>query len=298
MKKIILCVCTSLLIATSDHPCFAMKKNVDEQLLIKRIEQLEQKTADLSSRLELANSEIIKLWVQRNKQKKENKEIFETNKNLGVALANQEHKIESVQTGLSQGQIRIDGVLRGIGTKSNWNFWLFLFSLILGTSASILFYRKMRTSSASISALTAKTEKINEDIVEKLNEDLEKLQKELVSQKKSNQSTESDHSLIKALADRITFMEMTLFRMDKAVRGHRQLSKSIAQMKDNLLANGYEIVDMLGKPYDSGMKVVANFIEDETLQPGEQVISGVIKPQINYKGVMIQSAQITVSQNS
>ena len=108
---------------------------------------------------------------------------------------------------------------------------------------------------------------------------------------------EVDHSLIKTLADRITFMEMTLFKMDPKVRGYKQLSKSISQMKDNLLANGYELVDMLGKPYNDGMKVTANFIEDEDIEQGKQIITGIIKPQINYKGLMIQAAQITVSQN-
>ena len=68
-------------------------------------------------------------------------------------------------------------------------------------------------------------------------------------------------------------------------------------MEDNLLANGYELVDMLGKPYNDGMKVTANFIEDEDLEQGTQIITGIIKPQINFNGKMIQSAQITVSQN-
>ncbi len=45
------------------------------------------------------------------------------------------------------------------------------------------------------------------------------------------------------------------------------------------------------------MKVTANFVEDEELKEGEQIITSIIKPQINYRGVMIQSAQITVSQN-
>jgi len=55
---------------------------------------------------------------------------------------------------------------------------------------------------------------------------------------------------------------------------------------------------MLGKPYNDGMKVIANFIEDEELKEGMQIITSIIKPQINYEGIMIQSAQITVSQNS
>ena len=54
---------------------------------------------------------------------------------------------------------------------------------------------------------------------------------------------------------------------------------------------------MLGKAYNDGMKVTANFIEDENLKPGQQIITGIVKPQINFNGVMIQAAQITVSQN-
>ena len=68
-------------------------------------------------------------------------------------------------------------------------------------------------------------------------------------------------------------------------------------MKDNLLANGYELVDMLGKDYHDGMRVIANFVEDENLPAGKQVITSIIKPQINFNGKMIQSAQIVVSQN-
>lgn len=63
------------------------------------------------------------------------------------------------------------------------------------------------------------------------------------------------------------------------------------------MAKGYEIVDMLGKHYNDGMKVIANFVPDENLEEGEQVITKIIKPQINYNGVMIQAAEIEVSQN-
>ena len=108
---------------------------------------------------------------------------------------------------------------------------------------------------------------------------------------------EPDHTLVKAIADRITFMEMTLYRMDSTVKGYKQLSKSIKSMKDNLLANGYELVDMLGKEYVEGMKLSASFISDDSIEEGKQIITGIVKPQINYKGKMIQAAQITVSQN-
>ena len=106
-----------------------------------------------------------------------------------------------------------------------------------------------------------------------------------------------DHSLVLKVADEVTRIEMNLSRMDPSVRGHKQLSKAVERIKNNFLANGYEMVEMLGKPYHEGMNVIANFVLDENLKEGEQIITGIIKPQINYKGKLIQAAQITVSQN-
>jgi len=83
--------------------------------------------------------------------------------------------------------------------------------------------------------------------------------------------------------------------MDENTKGLKQLSASVIRIQDNFASNGYEIVEMLGKSYNEGMKVSANFIPTENLESGEQVITRIIQPQVNYKGVMIQSAQIEVS---
>lgn len=148
-------------------------------------------------------------------------------------------------------------------------------------------------------AFNQRADELNQKIVERMDKELEELQKisQQATSTQSNTNSEPDHSLVKALADRITFMEMTLYRMDSSVKGHKQLSKSIKNMKDNLLANGYEIVDMLGKDYVEGMKASPSFVDDENLAIGKRIITGITKPQINYKGIMIQAAQITVSQN-
>ena len=109
--------------------------------------------------------------------------------------------------------------------------------------------------------------------------------------------TKPDHSLTLKVADEIVRIEMNLSRMDASIKGYKQLSKAVQRIKDNFQANGYEIVEMLGMPYNAGMRVVANFVVDESLEHGKQIITGIIKPQINFNGTMIQSAQITVSQN-
>lgn len=84
--------------------------------------------------------------------------------------------------------------------------------------------------------------------------------------------------------------------MDEGTKGLKQLSASVKRIEDNFAANGYEMPELLNKPFNSGMKIiVANSIPDENLKEGEEIITKIIKPQINYKGVMIQSAQVEVS---
>ena len=112
------------------------------------------------------------------------------------------------------------------------------------------------------------------------------------------QANQQDHSLALKVADEIVRIETNLYRMDPATRGYKQLTRSVQRMKDCFMTKGYEISDLLGKPYNEGMKVVANFIIDESLKEGEAIITGVTKPQIIYNGKMIQAAQITVSQNA
>jgi hypothetical protein len=162
--------------------------------------------------------------------------------------------------------------------------------------------RSQREAEEKLSALAVETGKKGEQdarIAESLAENTQALTGaiEKLLQSASAAAPGDEVELIKLIADRMTFMQMTLYRMDKTVRGYKQLSKALSQMKDNLAAHGYELVDYLGKPYNDGMKATVSFVEDESLEPGTQVITGVVRPQINHGGVMIQSAQLIVSQN-
>lgn len=139
--------------------------------------------------------------------------------------------------------------------------------------------------------------KMQEDSIKLDNQMLALIEKQMNSTPIAAVKKEADHSLALKVADEIVHIELNLSRMDSSVKGYKQLSKAVVKIKNNFLANGYEIVDMLGKPYNEGMKVVAGFVPDDTLNEGEQIITGIIKPQVNYNGKMIQAAQITVSQN-
>lgn len=207
----------------------------------------------------------------------------------------------NMSTTRKQIQTSSDSLNATIAEKSQTGMWIFITLTIVLAVIAFVFGKLLAKRGNEVASLSAKADKLNEEIVNRLSSEMSEMQ--TLSKQIGSISTatgggsDTEQKLITTLADRITFMEMTLYKMDSSVRGHKQLSKSIKQMKDNLLANGYELVDMLGKDYHDGMKVTANFVEDENLPDGKQIITGIIKPQINYQGKMIQSAQITVSQN-
>ncbi len=50
---------------------------------------------------------------------------------------------------------------------------------------------------------------------------------------------------------------------------------------------------MIGEKYDSGMKAIVTYTDDCEDEENGKIVK-IIKPQVNYKGQMIQSAEIVV----
>lgn len=99
-----------------------------------------------------------------------------------------------------------------------------------------------------------------------------------------------------SLAGEIARMENNLYHMDD-VPGRKQVVKALERMKGAFQAEDYTIVPLLGRPYVEGMNAKAVFVPDDSLEEGASVIQSVQKPQVNYRGKMIQAATITVGQN-
>ncbi len=118
----------------------------------------------------------------------------------------------------------------------------------------------------------------------------------IVEEKVESSTEPTDHSFAKKVADEITRIEYNLSLMDQSIRGFKQLSSSAKKLQQTLNSIDYEIEDLLNKPYNFGMNLQANIVPSDELESGEMIITRVIKPQINYKGKMIQAAQVIVSQ--
>lgn len=249
---------------------------------------------------------IVQALKQQNNALQQQVQIMKTtNQQQQTQLSNQQVEIDSIaqlvcinaqniQSTANELGIKIKDTNTQVDSNSNhlkqsiiWGSIVAVLILIISLLLTLLLHKR---GNKSIYKLQKQADELNEKIVSQLTDEISEMQK-------IAEAMDNNHDLVKALADRITFMEMTLYKMDSSVRGHKHLSRTIAQMKNNLLAYGYEIVSMLGKEYNDGMKVTANFVEDENIEQGKQIITGIIKPQINYNGKMIQSAQITVSQN-
>lgn len=189
--------------------------------------------------------------------------------------------------------------------RTLWGGIITLFILAVMAVVAYLLSKRIRTGSYSIDevrkaqdSLQAAQAKMQEESVKLDSKLIEIIEKQLnVSNAVKADEKAVDHSLALKVADEIVRIELNLSRMDASVKGYRQLLKAVQRIKDNFMANGYEIVDMLGKPYVHGMKAAVTFVTDESLEPGQQIITKIIKPQINFRQEMIQAAEIEVSQS-
>ena len=175
--------------------------------------------------------------------------------------------------------------------------------LVVIVGVTYLLARRIKLGNTSIDevrkaqdALQAAQTKMQEESIKLDDKLLELFDRQIANASKNVSNDKPDHSLVLKVADEVARIELNMSRMDSSIRGYKQLSKAVGRIKDNFNANGYEIVDMLGKPYNEGMKAIAEFVLNEDLEEGQQIITGITKPQINYNGQMIQAAQIIVSQ--
>jgi len=145
------------------------------------------------------------------------------------------------------------------------------------------------------------TDNLNNEIVKSDNKLIELMehfiiltnnQKEILSMSYGN-----DHSLVLKIADEITRINNNISMVNRQSKDVDLLTASMKRIIDNFKSNGYEIIDLLNKPYTEAMKVNATFKSDENSSGHQFIITRTIKPQVNFKGKMIQAAHVEVSIN-
>ena len=283
-------------------------------------EQKTDKAAELQRQVYQNKKEVV---VLKNKLKEQENAIYQAKKDFKSQAQNSKKQIDSLQNLVQTNSQNIETMATDLGTKiqqtenstkesitqidqnvnQNRMFWLggLLATIGLGGLIYWLLGRKIKTSQTDVESQIKKTQKhLEEEAIKLDNKLVEVLESQLKLKQEektqtSTSSTDIDHSLALKVSDEIIRIQKNVSQMDSSTKGLKQLTASVKRIQDNFASNGYELVEMLGKEYNEGMKAVPNFIPNEDLEKGQQIITRIIKPQVNYKGEMIQSAQIEVS---
>lgn len=281
----------------------------------KRVESLRMEVNSFKTQQEYLRQEFNALSSKNAKTESQISEFQSANKKLlsivdslrnecNTVGANQKtDKLELVNS-ISKTNELIQATESVLSSRTLWGTCGLVLLLMVIITTVFAFFKKIKLGTTSIDdvrkaqeALQIAQKNMQEESIKLDDKLLELFDRQIANTPKNEDNAKPDHSLALKVADEIVRIELNLSRMDSSIKGYKQLSRAVEHIKDNFKANGYEIVDMLGKSYNEGMKVTANFVSDENLEEGKQIITGITKPQINYNGQMIQAAEITVSQN-
>ncbi|MCM1520079.1 MAG: hypothetical protein NC098_04780 [Lachnoclostridium sp.] len=174
--------------------------------------------------------------------------------------------------------------------------------LLLVVAAYMILRKRIGDGSVDLDTVKEANKQLQEQSVSLDNKLTEVLQQQLamadtLKKATANSSSEPDHSLELSIANELARIEQNLAFMDPKTKGVSQLKNRAAAISEALKKKGYEIVPMLGQDYKEGMNVEATMEEDDTLEPGKQIIRRVSRPAVLYKGSMIQPAQVVVAFN-
>ena len=209
--------------------------------------------------------------------------------------------VGDIKTKLNITSKKIDSEVLSINeildSNSTIDILIFISIFIIVIISFLVLRKKFKTDSSIVEEKIIDTRKKLENQNIELDKKLIELYNTRLEKEKETRKDDNkvDHSLSLKVADEIIRMENNLQYMSSEIKGVKQLVRALKSIKDTFQINGYEIVEMIGKPYNEGINAIVNFVPDENLKEGQKIITRIIKPQVNFNGVMIQSSQIEVS---
>jgi phenylalanyl-tRNA synthetase alpha subunit len=280
---------------------------------------------NLQTQLNQQQNDIQKLYSELNKEYRTYRIVKKDLKQ--TIIDNQVKVVDSLNTLINKSKQELSSINKQLNTKiqqtdenanskiseldsnldKNRLYWIIatLAILLLGGLVYWLLGKRIQSSKTDVetqikntkTALEEESVKLDNKLVEVLETQLKLKQEETkVKVQPTTSNEKADHSLALKVADEVIRIQKNLSRMDESTKGLKQLGSSVKRIQDNFASNGYELVEMLGKEYSEGMKATVNFVQDEDFEEGKRLITRIIKPQVNYKGTMIQTAQIEVTE--
>jgi cell division septum initiation protein DivIVA len=293
MKKIVvlLSVISCFTISFGQENNNKIEKEIDG--LKTQINSLRSSNSNLNNELNSLESQIEKLNVNLDSL---NVQVRNNESSINTKSTKLNSRITTTETKTNEKLVKVDET---IGKTTLYSIIGVSLAIILSGILYWLLSKRQKTDKTHVEMQLSNAKKSIEEEQVQINTKLAELyngQMELLKhERKANPGNDIDHSLALKVADEIVKMQMNLVHMDSKVRGHKQLTIAVTNVFDNFKANGYEIVDLLNKPYNDGMNMDASKEPDPTLNEGVQLIRRIIKPEIHYNNKMIQKAQVIVA---
>lgn len=289
-------------------------KTLQDSNQIKTLDELSRLTSNqtntklkldsLIEKLALSNKIVLELKMQLisleeqlndkvNGLQNKTSRLSDVTTTLSEDLTTAKNEVSEIAESSSTNTNSINTVNQALSKKQQYGLiFIGLFLILVLVVYAILTKRQSTTTKK----LTAKQQEIFEKQIQDSQQLTDWFSNQTAKSLGNNSSGEVDHSFAKRVADEIVRITTNLSRMDASIKGHKPLSASVRKLEKSLNSNGYELENLLNKPYSNGMNLEPVFVVDENLNEGESIITRVIKPQINYKGKLIQAAQVEVSQ--
>ena len=292
---------------------FANAKSINDNT--DKVKALEEKCYVLQNKQVKADNNLRKLVERQKEAERKIQTLVKENEIQRLANDSMQDKCKSLEEAQSTDRENINGKIDAtdnnvrtnqdqLQSRTLYGVIVVIVVLVIIVGVACWLTKRIKSGTSTIGdvrraqeALQAAQTKMQEESVKLDNQLLAIVQKQLDASSASKITGEPDHSLVVKLADEIARIETNLSKMDKSVRGYKQLVQAKDRMINNVRANGYEIISLLGQEYNDGMQFQTRFVPDESLPEGKRIITGMIKMQVNYNGKMIQPAEIVVSQN-
>jgi len=268
-----------------------------------KLNELETKiTANIQKISNLTNTQNNKITEidKKIKEQSTNFNILKNELETDLAALNDSLGITSTKLSNSSAETteKIGNIDESIDTKT---FYIIIGSLILLLFIVIVFFVlnisiKKKTKSLDDNIVETRN-KMEEEAVKldaKLIEILEK-QIQLNELKPIAKDEKIDHSIFIKVANEIQRMRTRIKHMPEDTKGIGALTNALRRLEEELNDNEYEVIDLTGQEYVDGLTTKARFIPSDQIETGKRIITKTIKPQVNYKNVLIQMSEIEIT---
>lgn len=260
-----------------------------------QLENSKQQTVieKLNLKLSAANKNIDSLKIQT---KANDSAINLSSERLG-------NKISTTENNANQKIQTLDNSL----IKSTL-YWViaFLATVLLSGVVYFLLGKRIKTDKSDVEEQISKTKKVLEEegikLDTKLTEVLEtqlkivQAEREIKTDKISD--IQIDHSFHLKGATEIMRIKNYSNTLDSQSQSYIALNDSLNRLINTYKAYDYELIDFTGQEYDDRIIIDVKDSEyDETIPFGKEVIVKTLKPQVKYKGLIIQDAQVVTRYN-